>query len=96
MFSTDNKLKKAVRIIIDIVNVLVGIAVVVLAILTFMNTADNAWMFPIIFLLGGVMNLITGIKHLMWDRKLNGIILLVVAALLFGVTYATYVAVGGF
>ncbi len=96
MFSTDNKLKKAVRIIIDIVNVLIGIAVVVFAIMTFMNTADNAWMFPIIFLLGGVMNLITGIKHLMWDRKLNGIILLVVAALLFGVTYATYVAVGGF
>lgn len=96
MFSTDNKFKKAVRIIIDIVNVLVGIAVVVFAVLTFMNTTDNAWMFPIIFLLGGIMNLMTGIKHLMWDRKLNGIMLLVIAALLFGVTYATYVAVGGF
>ena len=41
MFATDNKLKKAVRIILDIINVLVGIAVVVLAVLTFMNTAKN-------------------------------------------------------
>lgn len=96
MFATDNKLKKAVRIILDIINVLVGIAVVVLAVLTFMNTAKNAWMFPIIFLLGGLMNLFTGIKHLMWDRKVNGIILLIVAAALFGVAYAAYVAVGGF
>lgn len=96
MFATDNKLKKAVRIIMDIVNVLIGIAVVVLAVFTFLNTSKNAWMFPIIFLLGGLMNLITGIKHLMWDRKINGIVLLVVAAILFGVTYAAYVAVGGF
>ena len=96
MFSTDNKLKKAVRIIIDIVNVVIGVATVVFAVLTFLNTTENAWMFPIIFLLGGVMNLITGIKHLMWDRKVNGIILLIVAAALFGVAYAAYVAVGGF
>jgi hypothetical protein len=95
MFSTDNKLKKAVRIIIDIVNVVIGVATVVFAVLTFLNTTENAWMFPIIFLLGGVMNLITGIKHLMWDRKVNGIILLVIATLLIGVAYATYVAVGG-
>lgn len=95
MFSTDKKLKKAVRIIIDIVNVVIGVATVVFAVLTFLNTTENAWMFPIIFLLGGVMNLITGIKHLMWDRKVNGIILLVIATLLIGVAYATYVAVGG-
>lgn len=95
MFSTDNKLKKAVRLIIDIVNVVIGVATVVFAVLTFLNTTENAWMFPIIFLLGGVMNLITGIKHLMWDRKVNGIILLVIATLLIGVAYATYVAVGG-
>ena len=96
MFSTDNKLKKAVRIILDVINVLIGVAVVGLAIFTFMNASKNAWMFPIIFLLGGLMNLLTGIKHLMWDKKTNGIILLVVAVLLFGVTYATYVALGGF
>ena len=96
MFSTENKLKKAVRIILDIMNVLIGVAVVALAVLTFTNTAKNAWMFPIIFLLGGLMNLITGIKHLMWDKKTNGIILLVVAALLFFFSYATYVALGGF
>ena len=95
MLSTDNKLKKAVRIIIDIVNVVIGVATVVFAVLTFLNTTENAWMFPIIFLLGGVMNLITGIKHLMWDRKVYGIILLVIATLLIGVAYATYVAVGG-
>ena len=95
MFSTDNKLKKAVRIILDVLNVLIGIAVVALAVFTFTNTTKNAWMFPIIFLLGGMMNLLTGIKHLMWDKKVNGIILMVVAAILFGVTYATYVALGG-
>ena len=96
MFSSGKKVSRVIRIIIDILNVLLGIAAVVFAVLTFMNTQDNAWMFPIIFIIGGAMNFFTGIKHLMSDRKVNGIILEVAAVVVWIIAYLSYVAVGGF
>ena len=95
MFSSGNKFSKVIRIIIDILNVALGLGVVVLAVMTFMNTKGNAWMFPFIFLMGGLMNLLTGIKHLMNDRRADGIVLEVAAVILFAVAYASYRAVGG-
>ena len=95
MFSSENKFSKIFRTIIDVLNVLLGIAVIVMAVMTFMNANDNAWMFPIIFFMGGLMNCFTGVKHLMNERKIQGIVLEVVALALFGIAYASYVAVGG-
>lgn len=96
MFSSGKKVSRVIRIIIDILNVLLGIAAVVFAVLTFMNTQSNAWMFPVIFIIGGAMNFFTGIKHLMNDRKANGIILEVAAVVVWIIAYFSYVAVGGF
>lgn len=93
MFSSGNKTTKVFRVIIDIFNVLIGISVVVLAVFTFFNPKENAWMFPLIFMLGGLMNCITGIKHILCDKKVQGIVLQVIAVVLFGITYFTYVAI---
>lgn len=95
MASSGGKLKKAIRIIIDFLNVVIGIGAVVLAVMTFLDTQNNKWMFPLIFLLGAAMNLLTAIKHLMTERRISGIIMLFFGLLLTGIAYASRIAIGG-
>ncbi len=95
MFATENKLHKVIRITIDILNLVLGIGVVVLAVMAFINTADNKWMFPLIFLMGGVMNLLAGIKFFMTDRKTGGIASVVTAVVLVVISVVSYMAIGG-
>ena len=95
MRSGKNNFQKVVRLIIDVLNVIFGIAAIVLTVLVFINTGKNKWMFHIIFSIGGLMNMMTGIKYLMTDRKVSGIISEVVAVILFVVAYVSYLAIGG-
>ena len=96
MFSTEKSYQKYIRIILDVLNVLLGLGIVVFAILAFLNTEENMWMFPIIFGLGALMNCLTGIKHLMNGKKANGIIAEVVAGVFVAIAIFSYHAVGGF
>lgn len=95
MASSGGKFKKAVRIIIDFLNVVIGIGAVVLAVMTFLDTQNNKWMFPLIFLLGAAMNLLTAVKHLMTERRVTGAIMLFVSLLLTGIAYVSRIAIGG-
>lgn len=95
MASSGGRFKKAVRIIIDFLNVIIGIGAVVLAVMTFLDTQSNKWLFPLIFLLGAAMNLLTAIKHLMTERRVTGAIMLFVALLLMGIAYVSRIAIGG-
>ena len=88
-------MQKVVRLIIDIFNVLLGIAAIVLTVMVFVNTEKNMWAFPIIFTVGATMNLITGIKHFMSDKKVSGIIAEVAAVLLGVFAFVCYRAIGG-
>ncbi len=95
MFASENKFQKIIRTILDILNVLLGVGVVVLAVMAFINTDNNKWLFPIIFMMGGVMNLFTGIKAMMMDRKVTGIVSVVAAAVLAVISIMSYIAIGG-
>lgn len=95
MFASENKFQKIIRTILDILNVLLGVGVVVLAVMAFINTDNNKWLFPIIFMVGGVMNLFTGIKAMMTDRKATGIVSVVAAAVLAVISIMSYIAIGG-
>lgn len=95
MFASENKFQKIIRTILDILNVLLGVGVVVLAVMAFINTDNNKWLFPIIFMMGGVMNLFTGIKAMMTDRKVIGIVSVVAAAVLAVISIMSYIAIGG-
>lgn len=95
MFASENKFQKIIRTILDILNVLLGVGVVVLAVMAFINTDNNKWLFPIIFMMGGVMNLFTGIKAMMTDRKATGIVSVVAAAVLAVISIMSYIAIGG-
>ena len=51
--------------VLDVLHVALGLMIVVLGILTFLNPEDHMFFFPVIFFLGAVLNLADGI----WSRK---------------------------
>lgn len=93
--TSGSKVQRVIRLIIDVMNVILGVLVVCLAILAFINTGRHMWMFPLIFLFGGFMNTITGIKHIMSDRLAVGVVAEVVSVFLYIVCYISYSAIGG-
>lgn len=95
MFATENRFRKIIRTILDILNVLLGVGVVVLAIMAFINTDNNKWMFPIIFMMGCFMNIFTGVKMMATDRRSGGIASIVAAALLAVISIMSYIVIGG-
>lgn len=95
MFNSRPGIFKVIRIIIDCINMILGVGVVALAIFTFIDAKKNEEMFPIIFLGGAGMNLFTGIKFMMTDRKVAGIMTFVAACALAGIAYFTFKAIGG-
>lgn len=88
-------MSKAFRTFIDILNIIIGVAVVSLTVMAFLDTDRNSFLFPIIFVLGAAANLFTAIKRAMTDRKVSAIILFVVSLILAGVAFVTYLAIGG-
>ena len=45
---------------LDTMHIVIGIVIVLLAVISFMNPEDNMFFFPIIFLLAAILNLATG------------------------------------
>ncbi len=88
-------MQKIVRLVIDILNVILGVGAIVLAVLAFLDTKGNMWAFPIIFILGASMNFITGIKHFMSDKKAAGIIAEAAAVVIGIFAFVSYRAIGG-
>lgn len=73
---------KPVRIIIDVVNVVLGLAVLGLAAYIFIELDSRIEMFPYIFYMGAAVNLVTGIKHFISQKKGSAIVAWVFAVLL--------------
>lgn len=90
-----NRTERKIRLAIDILNVIIGIAVTGLALITFLNTKDNMYLFPAIFLLGGSMELLTGIKFFLTDKKLQGFVMEGLAAVIYLIAIASHIAIGG-
>ncbi|MEY8337440.1 DUF6637 family protein [Lachnospiraceae bacterium 62-35] len=55
-------------VFLDVIHIVLGAVIVVLAVLSFLNPEDHMIMFPVIFLLGAVLNLITGFCHIRGKR----------------------------
>lgn len=56
-------------ILLDGVHLILGIAIVILAVLSFMNPEGNLMLFPLVFLLAALLNTISGVFELKtWGR----------------------------
>lgn len=64
MYGTDRHRGTRGTIWLDVVHIIIGVFIVVLAVLAFLNPEDNMLLFPLIFLLAAVLNLINGIHQL--------------------------------
>ena len=63
MASKKERVLRRIRIVIDVINVILSIAVVALTIYTFIDSKTRMGMFENIFYLGALINAITGIKQ---------------------------------
>lgn len=71
--------------LLDMMHIVIGAVIVVMAVLSFLNPEDHMLLFPIIFLLAAILNLVNGISRIrqnIRERKHNAGGLLV---LLFGI-----------
>lgn len=65
MFGQDKKKSpRNASVFLDIIHIILGIVIVVLAVITFLDPEDHMIMFPLIFFTGAVLNLITGAVHI--------------------------------
>lgn len=65
MFVQDKKKSpRNTAVILDVIHIVLGAVIVILAVISFLNPEDHMVMFPVIFLLGAVLNLITGLCHI--------------------------------
>lgn len=95
MASRKERVLRKIRIVIDVINVILSIAVVALTIYTFMDSRTRMNMFQNIFYLGALINAITGIKHFISDKKLQGAAVMVFAVVLIAAGMLCTRIVGG-
>ena len=82
MASKKDKVLRRIRILIDVVNVILSVAVMAVTVYTFLDAHNRMYVFPNIFYLGALINAITGIKHMISDKRLQGVAVFVFAAVL--------------
>lgn len=76
------------ELLLDLLHIVIGILVVILAVLAFLNPEGNRFLFPFIFILAALLNGVNGwfkLKEAGWNKKkkMGGITLCVIAGGLF-------------
>ncbi|MCI8550380.1 MAG: hypothetical protein HFI68_07315 [Lachnospiraceae bacterium] len=75
--------------VFDVLSAVVGLAVIAVGIVSFINLEKNAWLFPVVFLLAAIFQCLLGIPRMMGGygrtskrRKATGVGLFVLAGIL--------------
>ncbi|WP_124066598.1 DUF6637 family protein [Clostridium sp. E02] len=84
--------------IVDLAHIVVGILIVVLGVISFLNPEDHMLLFPAIFFLAGMLNLINGIYKIKLGgrekrKKAAGMIALLFGVLLLFLTLISAVSI---
>ncbi|ADL05061.1 DUF6637 family protein [Lacrimispora saccharolytica] len=79
--------------LVDILHIVVGILIVVLAVLSFLNPEDHMLLIPAIFFLAGVLNLVNGIYKIRLSGREKKKKAAGVAVLLFGILLTALTAI---
>lgn len=83
---------------LDAAHIVIGILIVVLAIISFLNPEDHMLLFPVIFLLAVSLNLMNGIYKIRMSgrekkKKASGILVLLFGILLLALTVISAVSI---
>ena len=82
-----NEKRRKVRgttVALDTMHIVIGIVIVLLAVISFMNPEDNMFFFPIIFLLAAILNLATGNYKLRRSKRNQKQKIMAIGQLIFG------------
>jgi len=84
--------------IVDVLHIVVGILIVTLAVISFLNPEDHMFLFPAIFFLAGMLNLVNGIYKIRLSgrekkKKAAGIAVLMFGFLLIALTVISAVSI---
>lgn len=87
-----------ITLIMDWVHIILGALIVVMAVLAFLNPEGNMFLFPLIFLLAALLNLLNGIHRFKQSgrdkkKKALGIGYLVIAVLLLAISVISGVSI---
>lgn len=92
MYYTTTGAYRRAKVIIDYTNIVLCVLVAVLAVIILFLRSDSGILFPIAFLAGGTVNLLTGIKKIMNQSNVAGwvcigaaVVIYILALLCFGV-----------
>lgn len=91
----DDKVIRRIRIVIDIVNTLLILVTLFLGVYAFLDVNNRVGMFPAIFVLGAIVNFISGTKHMISGKKALGLVSFVMFVILIIVSNAASVVIGG-
>lgn len=64
------KSKRDTKVILDFINIILGIGILLLVILAFVHFNNRDHIFVFVFFLGGIMNLLTGVSRFLYRNKL--------------------------
>lgn len=95
MYYTTSGAYRKSKIFIDYANILLTVVIAVLFILILFLRIQSGILFPIVFLAGALLNLLSGIKSFMEKRKFAGGVLFAAAAVLIIMSAATGITVLG-
>lgn len=81
------KLSRNSSFILDLIHIVIGLAVVVLAVISFLNPNGHLTLFPIIFVLAAILNYVNGYFRISQSgrnkkKKVSGILLLLLGTAL--------------
>lgn len=84
--------------IVDVLHIVVGILIVTLAVISFLNPEDHMFLFPAIFFLAGMLNLVNGIYKIRLSgrekkKKAAGIAVILFGFLLIALTVISAVSI---
>lgn len=79
----------------DVLHIVIGLLIVVLAVITFLNAEENIVLFPVIFFLAAFLNIVSGVVKIRTALRRRKRILSGAAFILFGVVLLALCAVSG-
>lgn len=99
MYGQENrKSQRAAEFVMNITHIVIGVIIVILAVLAFLNPDENMLLFPVIFLLAAVLNLVNGVNRMRHSsrekkKKLSGALLLLFGCGLLGLSVVSALSI---
>ena len=91
MFTASNGAYRRTKIVIDWINIILGVAVVIMATVIFIVPGNQDFLLPLVFFFGAGINGLHAAKNFFKFERKSGIILTLMSMLLLAVTLASAV-----